>query len=74
MSNQASRVIEARVPAFAIAHPCLGPRRIGATLAQESWGGIATGLTAVRPLPLDQPAGAHSRQCGARGAMAATRA
>jgi transposase InsO family protein len=40
MPNQTNPVIEARVLAFAIAHPGLGPRRISATLAQERWGGI----------------------------------
>jgi hypothetical protein len=41
MPNQTNPVIEARVLAFAIAHPGLGPRRISATLAQARWGGIA---------------------------------
>ena len=40
MPNQTNPVIEARVLAFAIAHPGLGPRRISATLAQARWGGI----------------------------------
>ena len=40
MPNQTNPVIEARVLAFAIAHPGLGPRRISASLAQERWGGI----------------------------------
>ena len=34
MPNQTNPLIEARVLAFAIAHPVLGPRRISATLAQ----------------------------------------
>ena len=41
MPNQLSPVIEARILAFAIAHPGIGPRRISATLAQERWGAIA---------------------------------
>jgi transposase InsO family protein len=40
MPNQTNPVIEARVLAFSIAHPGLGPRRISASLAQERWGGI----------------------------------
>ena len=40
MPNQTNPVIEARVLAFAIAHPGLGPRRISATLAQDRWGGL----------------------------------
>jgi transposase InsO family protein len=40
MPNQASQFTEARVVAFALGHPGLGPRRIAATLAQERWGGI----------------------------------
>jgi transposase InsO family protein len=40
MPNQTSPVIEARILAFSIAHPGLGPRRISASLAQERWGGI----------------------------------
>lgn len=47
MPNQTSPVIEARVLAFAIAHPGLGPRRISATLAQERWGGIGISHTGV---------------------------
>jgi transposase InsO family protein len=41
MPNQTNPVIEAKVLAFAIANPGLGPRRISATLAQERWGGLA---------------------------------
>ena len=41
MPNQTNPVIEARVLAFAIAHPGLGPRRISASLGQERWGGLA---------------------------------
>ena len=40
MPNQTNPVIEARVLAFSIANPGLGPRRISATLAQGRWGGI----------------------------------
>jgi transposase InsO family protein len=40
MPNQASQLVEARVVAFSLGHPGLGPRRISATLAQERWGGI----------------------------------
>jgi len=47
MPNQLSPVIEARILAFAIAHPGLGPRRISATLAQERWGGIRISHTGV---------------------------
>ena len=47
MPNQTSPVIEARVLAFAIAHPGLGPRRISATLAQERWGGLIVSHTGV---------------------------
>jgi transposase len=47
MPNQTSPVIEARILAFAIAHPGLGPRRISATLVQERWGGIAISHTGV---------------------------
>jgi transposase InsO family protein len=47
MPNQTSPVIEARVLAFAIAHPGLGPRRISATLAQERWGGLVISHTGV---------------------------
>jgi transposase InsO family protein len=47
MPNQTNPVIEARVLAFAIAHPGLGPRRISASLAQARWGGIAISHTGV---------------------------
>jgi transposase InsO family protein len=47
MPNQTNPVIEARVLAFAIAHPGLGPRRISASLAQERWGGIGISHTGV---------------------------
>jgi transposase InsO family protein len=47
MPNQLSPVIEARILAFAIAHPGLGPRRISATLAQERWGGIGVSASGV---------------------------
>jgi transposase InsO family protein len=40
MPNQTNPVVEARVLAFAIAHPGLGPRRISASLAQAQWGGL----------------------------------
>jgi transposase InsO family protein len=45
--NQTNPVIEARILAFAIAHPGLGPRRISASLAQERWGGIVISHTGV---------------------------
>jgi transposase InsO family protein len=47
MPNQLSPVIEARVLAFAIAHPGLGPRRISATLAQARWGGLVVSPNGV---------------------------
>jgi transposase InsO family protein len=47
MPNQTSPVLEARILAFAIAHPGLGPRRISATLAQERWGGLVISHTGV---------------------------
>jgi transposase InsO family protein len=47
MPNQTNPVVEARVLAFAIAHPGLGPRRISASLAQERWGGIGISHTGV---------------------------
>jgi transposase InsO family protein len=47
MPNQTNPVVEARILAFAIAHPGLGPRRISATLAQERWGGILISHTGV---------------------------
>lgn len=47
MPNQTNPVIEARVLAFAIAHPGLGPRRVSASLAQERWGGIGISHTGV---------------------------
>ena len=47
MPNQTSPVLEARILAFAIAHPGLGPRRISATLAQARWGGILISHTSV---------------------------
>jgi transposase InsO family protein len=47
MPNQLSPVVEARVLAFAIAHPGLGPRRISATLAQERWGALAVSPNGV---------------------------
>ena len=47
MPNQLSPVLEARVLAFAIAHPGLGPRRVSATLAQERWGGIVVSPSGV---------------------------
>ena len=40
MPNQISPVIEARIVAFSLGHPGLGPRRVSATLAQERWGGL----------------------------------
>ncbi len=47
MPNQTNPVVEARILAFAIAHPGLGPRRVSATLAQERWGGIGISHTGV---------------------------
>ena len=47
MPNQTNPVIEARVLAFAIANPGLGPRRISASLAQERWGGLGISHTGV---------------------------
>jgi transposase InsO family protein len=47
MPNQTNPVIEARILAFAIAHPGLGPRRISASLAQARWGGIVISHTGV---------------------------
>jgi len=47
MPNQLSPVIEARILAFAIAHPGLGPRRISATLAQARWGGLVVSPNGV---------------------------
>jgi transposase InsO family protein len=47
MPNQTSPVVEARILAFAIAHPGLGPRRISATLAQERWGGMVISSNGV---------------------------
>ena len=47
MPNQLSPVIEARILAFSIAHPGLGPRRISASLAQERWGGIVVSHSGV---------------------------
>lgn len=47
MPNQASALTEARVVAFALGHPGLGPRRISATLAQERWGGIVVSPNGV---------------------------
>ncbi len=40
MPNQTSQLVEARILAFSLGQPGLGPRRIAATLAQERWGGI----------------------------------
>jgi transposase InsO family protein len=40
MPNQTSQLVEARILAFSLGQPGLGPRRISATLAQERWGGI----------------------------------
>jgi transposase InsO family protein len=47
MPNQLSPVIEARILAFAIAHPGLGPRRVSASLAQARWGGILVSPSGV---------------------------
>jgi transposase len=47
MPNQTNPVIEARILAFAIANPGLGPRRISATLAKARWGGIRISHTGV---------------------------
>jgi transposase InsO family protein len=47
MPNQLSPVVEARILAFSIAHPGLGPRRVAATLAQERWGGLRVSANGV---------------------------
>jgi transposase len=40
MPNQLSPVIEARIVAFCLGHPGLGPRRVSAQLARREWGGL----------------------------------
>jgi transposase InsO family protein len=40
MPNQIGPHLEQRIVAFALAHPGFGPRRIGAELAREKWGGL----------------------------------
>src|SRR5690349_1145836 len=40
MPNQLSPVIEARIVAFCLGHPGLGPRRVSAQLARPQWGGL----------------------------------
>ncbi len=47
MPNQTSQVVEARIVAFSLGHPGLGPRRISATLAQERWGGLVVSPNGV---------------------------
>jgi len=47
MPNQTSPLVEARILAFSIAHPGLGPRRISASLAQDRWGGIVVSPSGV---------------------------
>ncbi len=47
MPNQTSQLVEARILAFALGEPGLGPRRISATLAQERWGGIVVSPNGV---------------------------
>jgi transposase InsO family protein len=47
MPNQLSQLVEARIVAFSLGHPGLGPRRISATLAQERWGGLAVSPNGV---------------------------
>src|SRR5437867_6885656 len=40
MPNQLSVLDEARIVAFALGHPGLGPKRIASELARTIWGGI----------------------------------
>ena len=40
MPDQIAPHLEGRIVAFSLAHPVYGPRRIGAELARENWGGI----------------------------------
>jgi len=40
MPNQLSPLVEARIVAFALGHPGLGPARIAAELGRERWGGL----------------------------------
>ena len=40
MPNEIGPHLEQRIVAFSLAHPGFGPRRIGAELAREKWGGL----------------------------------
>jgi transposase InsO family protein len=40
MPNQLSPVLEARIVAFCLGHPGLGPRRVAAQLARPEWGAL----------------------------------
>jgi len=40
MPNALPKMIQERIVSFSIAHPGLGPRRVGSELAREKWGGI----------------------------------
>jgi transposase InsO family protein len=45
--NQLSPLIEARIIAFALGHPGLGPQRIAAELRKERWGGVVVSHNGV---------------------------
>ena len=47
MPNQLSPLVEARIVAFALGHPGLGPRRIAAELRRERWGGLVISQNGV---------------------------
>jgi transposase len=79
MPNQLSGLMEERIIAFALGHPGLGPRRIGAELARTRWGGLRVSPSGVwRCLPRrrgSRPgAGSHPASVAHRQAAPARRA
>ncbi len=47
MPNQLSVLVEARIVAFALGHPGLGPKRIASELGRPRWGGIVVSANGV---------------------------
>lgn len=64
MPNQAPRMVEQRILAFAIAHPGLGPRRVAAELARIKWGGIIISPSTVWRVLSRHGLGTRSRRLG----------
>jgi transposase len=47
MPNELGPRLEQRVPAFSLAHPGFGPKRISAELGRQKWGGLRISANGV---------------------------